>query len=101
MRYDTEIFFQKVVKAGEYDANTGNYAPDEIKEVLKNADVTDSGVEMMGIVYGCVKKGSKTIRLQSHYKHSFDCIRIGNKLYHADFERKLRTKHVFVVSEVQ
>lgn len=44
---------------------------------------------------------SKTVRLQMHYKKTFDRIRIGDTLYKVDFERKLRTKHVFVVSEVQ
>nr|DAJ09308.1 MAG TPA: hypothetical protein [Caudoviricetes sp.]DAQ66546.1 MAG TPA: hypothetical protein [Caudoviricetes sp.]DAZ02743.1 MAG TPA: hypothetical protein [Caudoviricetes sp.]DAZ77738.1 MAG TPA: hypothetical protein [Caudoviricetes sp.] len=55
----------------------------------------------MNLVYGSIKQGSKTVRLQMHYKKPFDRIRIGNALYRVDFERKLRTKHVFVVSEVQ
>nr|DAF28441.1 MAG TPA: ASCH domain protein [Caudoviricetes sp.]DAJ14583.1 MAG TPA: ASCH domain protein [Siphoviridae sp. ctdzB12] len=55
----------------------------------------------MNLVYGAIKQGSKTVRLQMHYKKPFDLIRIGNVLYRVDFERKLRTKHVFVVSEVQ
>jgi len=100
MRYDTEICFQKIIKAGEYDTSTGNYEQDEIKEYSKHADVTDSGTEMMNIVYGCVKKGSKTIRLQTHYNDRFDYIRIGSKRYHVDYERRLRVKHIFVVSEV-
>nr|DAH96368.1 MAG TPA: hypothetical protein [Caudoviricetes sp.]DAW06302.1 MAG TPA: hypothetical protein [Caudoviricetes sp.]DAZ08520.1 MAG TPA: hypothetical protein [Caudoviricetes sp.] len=55
----------------------------------------------MNLVYGAIKQGSKTVRLQMHYKKTFDRIRIGNTLYRVDFERKLRAKHVFVISEVQ
>ena len=31
MRYDTPIYFQKITP-GEYDPDTGNYAPDSVKE---------------------------------------------------------------------
>nr|DAE07512.1 MAG TPA: hypothetical protein [Siphoviridae sp. ct0zh2]DAZ22451.1 MAG TPA: hypothetical protein [Caudoviricetes sp.] len=55
----------------------------------------------MNLVYGSIKQGSKTVRLQTQYRKPFDRIRIGEILYRVDFERKLRTKHVFVVSEVQ
>ena len=55
----------------------------------------------MNLIYGAFKQGVKTIRLQNHYNEPFDRIRIGDAVYRVDFERKLRTKHVFVVSEVQ
>lgn len=100
MRCDTEVFFQSIVP-GEYDEATGDYGDDIVSEEKRYASVTDTGTETMNLVYGSIKQGSKTVRLQTHYKKLFDRIRIGNALYRVDFERKLRTKHVFVVSEVQ
>ena len=100
MRCDTEVFFQSIAR-GEYDESTGDYRDDTISEEKRHASVTDTGTDTMNLVYGSIKQGSKTVRLQMHYKKSFDRIRIGDALYRVDFERKLRTKHVFVVSEVQ
>ena len=99
MRCDTEVFFQSITP-GEYDESTGDYEEYKITEEKKHASVTDTGTDTMNLVYGAIKQGSKTVRLQMHYKKPFDLIRIGNVLYRVDFERKLRTKHVFVVSEV-
>lgn len=90
-----------MITPGEYDESTGDYEEDKITEEKKHASVTDTGTDTMNLVYGAIKQGSKTVRLQMHYKKPFDLIRIGNVLYRVDFERKLRTKHVFVVSEVQ
>lgn len=100
MRCDTEVFLQSVM-TGEYNESTGDYGDDIIYEEKRHASVTDTGTDTMNLVYGARKQGSKTVRLQMHYKKTFDRIRIGNALYRVDFERKLRTKHVFVVSEVQ
>lgn len=100
MRCDTEVFLQSVM-TGEYNESTGDYGDDIIYEEKRHASVTDTGTDTMNLVYGVIKQGSKTVRLQMHYKKTFDRIRIGNALYRVDFERKLRTKHVFVVSEVQ
>lgn len=100
MRCDTEVFLQSVM-TGEYNEYTGDYGDDIIYEEKRHASVTDTGTDTMNLVYGAIKQGSKTVRLQMHYKKTFDRIRIGNALYRVDFERKLRTKHVFVVSEVQ
>lgn len=100
MRCDTEVFLQSVM-TGEYNESTGDYGDDIIYEEKRHASVTDTGTDTMNLVYGAIKQGSKTVRLQIHYKKTFDRIRIGNALYRVDFERKLRTKHVFVVSEVQ
>lgn len=100
MRTDTPIYFQ-TVKKGEYNKNTGNYAPETVTEVKQYASVTDSGTETMQLVYGGLKQGSKTIRLLNHYDEPFDRIRIGLKKYRVDMSRKLRAKQTFVVSEVQ
>ena len=100
MRFDTPIYFQ-TVKKGEYDRSTGNYKPDTVTEDECWASVTDSRTETLKMVYGEMKQGCKTIRLQNIYIKPFDKIRIGDKCYREDFSRKLRTKHIFVVSEVK
>lgn len=100
MRCDTEVFFQSIT-TGEYDESTGDYKDDTISEEKRRASVTDTGTDTMNLVYGSIKQGSKTVRLQTQYRKPFDRIRIDDTLYRVDFERKLRTKHVFVVSEVQ
>ena len=100
MRYDKPIYFQRVTP-GEYDETTGNYADDTVEEVKRFADITDAGAETLNLIYGEIRLGVYTIRLQSHYTEPFDRIRIGRKVYRSDFARKLRRGHVFVVSEVQ
>lgn len=100
MRYDTLVYFQKIT-AGEYDPKTGNYADDTVAENLRYASVMNTGEEKLKLVYDGPKQGSLTIQLQNHYEEPFGRIRVGNKLYVVDFSRQLRTKHTFVVSEVQ
>lgn len=100
MRFDTPIYFQHVTP-GAYNPDTGDYEPDTIQEVKRYASVTDSGDETKMQLYGSIKEKSVTIRLQSHYKKTFDSIRVGDTVYHVDKERKLRTKHTFIASEVQ
>lgn len=100
MRYDTPVYFQ-LEKQGEYDQATGNYAEGELTETKVYANVADAGAETVRLVYGQLKQNSKAIQLQNHYKEAFSGIRIGDRCYRVDFERKLRTKHVFIVSEVK
>lgn len=101
MRFDTPIFFQSVKEKGEYDPETGNYAEDTVTEDKVMASVTDSSEETLKLVYGTIKQGCYTVRLQNIYRKPFDRIRIEDKLYRVDFSRKLRLKHIFVISEVQ
>ena len=100
MRFDTPIHFQRKVK-GPYDATTGNYGPATTEEVTRYASITNTGTDTLNLVYGELKQGSLTICLQMPYTQPFDRIRIGDKHYRVDRERRLRTKHTFVVSEVQ
>lgn len=100
MRFDTPIYFQKVTQ-GAYDHDTGNYAKDKIEETLVYADVTNSGTQTMTMIYGKIKQGSLTVRIQNWHKEPFSYIRIGDKRYQSDFMRILRGKQTFVVSEVQ
>lgn len=100
MRFDTPIYFLHI-GPGEYNETTGNYEESEPTETKCYANVTDSGVEMLNLVYGELRQGSKVIRLLQAYNESFQYIRIGEKRYKVDFTRKLRNKQTFVVSEVQ
>lgn len=100
MRYDTPVFFQKV-QPGEYDSSTGDYGQEAITEDKRYASVTDACTNTMNLVYGAIKQGSLAIRIQNHYSVPFSRIRIGEKTYRVDFQRKLRNKQIFIVSEVQ
>lgn len=100
MRYDTLIYFQKIIP-GEYDKKTGNYVDDQVEEVRSYASVMDTGAETMRLVYGTIRQGSLTIQLQNQCTKPFDRIRVGQKIYQVDSRRNLRTKQIFVVSEVQ
>lgn len=97
MRYDTPVFFQRVLP-GEYNAETHCYDADEIAEVKKYADVIDTSTEQLQIVYGAVKQGSVTIHLQRPYTAAFDSIRIGEKRYRVDIAKR---RKCFIASEVQ
>ncbi len=100
MRFDTPIYFQSVVH-GEYNTTTGDYADDIVEEVERYASVSDTGTDTLTLVYGGLKQGSLTIRLQSVYDGIFDYIRISSKRYRVDKTRTLRHKQTFIVSEVQ
>ena len=100
MRFDTPVYFQKIIK-GEYDASTGNYSDDIVEEALRYANVTDTGTQSLMLIYGTIKQGSLTVRLQNHYNEPFDRLRIGDVIYKVDSSRKLRMKHILIVSEVQ
>ena len=97
MRYDKPIFFQ-CKTPGVLDLETHNYSEDIITEVMRYADITETGTNTLQLVYGTVKQQSLTIRLQRPYTKAFDNIRIGSKTYRADFSRGNK---VFVISEVQ
>lgn len=99
MRFDTPVYFQRI--KSEYVAATGNYGISLLEEDMRRASVTDSGAQTLMLVYGALKQGSLTIRLQRPYDKPFDRIRIGGKFYQVDRPRKLRLKQTFVVSEVQ
>ena len=99
MRYDTPIYFQ-LIRQGIYDPKTGDYADRDPVETKVYADVTDTSTDTKQILYGDIKRNSKVIRLQQHYTRTYNRIRIDEKQYIVDFERKLRTKQILVVSEV-
>lgn len=100
MRYDTPVYFQTVTP-GAYDPNTGNYGPETIIEEKRYASVTDTGAETLNLIYGELKQGCKTVRLQNYYDKPFTRLRIGEKTYRVDRARGLRLKYNLVCSEVQ
>lgn len=96
MRYDTPIYFQNP-RTPIYDALSGNYVELAPEEEKCFANVTDSGVDTLNLVYGGLKQGSLTIRLQRPYKKPFNTIRVGTQQYRVDFSRN---RQAFIVSEV-
>lgn len=100
MRFDTPIYMQKIT-SGKYDPDTGDYADDTVEEACVYADISSTGINMQNLVYGQIRQASLTVVLQNHYTEPFSKIRIGKRLYRVDFMRRLRTKHIFIVSEVQ
>ena len=97
MRYDTPVYFQHI--KSEYDTDTGNTGISILSEDRRNADITDTGTETLQLIYGNIKQGAFTIRLQRPYAAAYDRIRIGDKFYRAD--RTRLNNRVFIVSEVQ
>lgn len=100
MRFDTPIYFQ-TIKPGEYDPSTGDYSADTVTEEVRYASVTNTGIDTLNLVYGEIKQGCLTVRLQNRYDKPFDRVRIGNTIYAVDKARPLRTKYTLIVSEVQ
>lgn len=100
MRCDTPVFF-RALTPGEYDYSTGNYGPDTVTETLRYAAVADAKEETVRLIYGELRQGALVVKLQSHYDAEFDDMRIGNKVYHVDYSRRLEHKHIFYVTEVQ
>ena len=97
MRYDTPVFFQSV-QPGKLNTDTHNYDEDVIIEEKRYASVTDTGAQQLQLIYGTIKQGSLTIRLQQQYTKPVDRVRVGKTVYRVDFSRREKN---FVVSEVQ
>lgn len=100
MRFDTPIYFIKEVR-GEYDPSTGDYDKPTLTETLRFASANDTQSEALKLLYGSIPEGSLIARLQTKYEEPFDYIRIGEKHYKVVRERRLRTKHTFILVEVK
>ena len=100
MRYNTPIYFESVCP-GEYDEQTGNYGAPTVQSARRLASVVETSEERMNLIYGSIRKDSRTVTLLNAYRGGFDRIRIGGKLYAVDRKLTLRTKQAFVVSEIQ
>lgn len=99
MRFDTPVFFQ-TIKTIPDPKISGNYIDYVISEEKRYASVTETGIETLNLIYGEIKQGVKTVRLQNYYDKPFDRVRIGNKAYKVDKARPLRLKYTLIVSEV-
>lgn len=99
MRYDTPIYFQRILQ-GVYNPETGDYAPETVQETVRYASVMDTRTETMQLVYGEIREGSLTVHLPQPYRAPFDRIRVGDRVFHVDYRRDLRVKQSFLLSEV-
>ena len=99
MRYDTPVFFQTLTKI--YNTQTGDYTEEVTSEVCKFASVVGTSIDVMHLVYGAIRQGSKTVTLQNHYAEPYDRIRIGQTVYAVDVIIPHRVKQAYVVSEIQ
>lgn len=68
---------------------------------MQYAAVTDSSDRAVEMVYGELREGVLTIRLERPYIAPFDFIRIGDRRYKADRKRSTFKKMALMVSEVQ
>lgn len=100
MRFSTPIYFQKAT-SGAYNPLTGDYDADTVEETEVHANVNDTGMTTMNIVYGAIKQGSLTARIQGRYEKPFDHIRIGDRRYRVDNVIKLTKLEAYILSEVQ
>lgn len=100
MRYDTPIYFEKL-SPGVYDETVGDYGDPVVVSTKRLASVVNTSERQMHLIYGGIREGSKTISLLNAYGEVFDRIRVGSKLYAVDRRISLRTKQVFVCSEIQ
>ncbi|MGI6040970.1 MAG: hypothetical protein ACOYBH_01940 [Candidatus Alectryocaccobium sp.] len=100
MRFDTPIYFQKAV-SGAYNPLTGDYDADTIEETEVHASVNDTGMATMNIVYGAIRQGSITARIQGKYEKPFDHIRIADKRYRVDNVIRFSKLEAYILSEVQ
>ncbi len=67
MRANTKVYF---ITEGEteYDASTGDYIESENTRDLQWANVSDTGEQRMTLLYGSIKQGAKTVRLNHTYE---------------------------------
>lgn len=110
MRCDTKIYFvtdgARTLVTDNGAANYGDYTVGKPTEVERMADVTDTQTKTQMLVYGAIKEGSKTVRLNEQYLEPFDHIRIvdrdtgGSALYDVDAKRILRRRSTFICHEV-
>lgn len=110
MRCDTKIAFvtdgAKTLVTDPTSNSYGEYVAGNEKTVERWADVTDTQAKTQQFLYGAIREGSKTIRLNEAYTAAFDHIRVTDRvtgtktLYDVDAKRILRHKTTFICHEV-
>ena len=98
MRYDQRIYF---VKEGEdeYDYTTGDYSAGEPTKDEVWANVSDMGTQRQTLIFGALKQGALTIRIQNKYEQPFDYIEVDGQPYNVASTRTFRHDQAFEVSE--
>ena len=98
MRYSTPIYF---VKEGEdeYDYATGDYITTEPIKHEAWANVSDTGTERMRLIYGALKQGAITVRIQGKHDEVFDYVEVDDKKYNVGAFRTFRNDQSFNLSE--
>lgn len=103
MRCDTQIYFvtdgKRELVTDPASENYGGYTTSATTAVGRLADVTDTQATTQQLVYGKLREGSVTVRLNGQYLEPFDHIRIGSVLYDVDAKRHLRHRSVFICHE--
>lgn len=102
MRYDRKIWLVDE-SAPEYDETTGDYTDGAIERYYRDANVSDTGTETMNMLYGKIKQGALTVRVQNQIEMPYRYIEvdtIGNK-YLIDRVKHHRNEVVLFVSESQ
>lgn len=110
MRCDTKIYFvtdgERTLVDDPAASDYGEYVADNPQEEERVADVTDTQTNTQMLLYGAVREGSKTVRLNEAYRKPFDHIRILDRetgetaLYDVDAKRILRHRSTFICHEV-
>ena len=98
VRYDKQIFFVKETEP-VYDYDTGDYVDGEPIKHEAWANVSDTGTERMQLIYGALKQGAITVRIQGKYDEVFDYIQVDGKKYKVDAFRTFRNDQAFNLSE--
>lgn len=96
MRATTKIYF---IDEGEelYNTETGDYSVQEASRTLRRANVTDTGETRMALLYGAIKQGAKTVRLNRGYNKPFDYIEIDGVLYKDSLNKQIKNRRVYEV----
>lgn len=99
MRFDKLVFFQRVNAV--YDKSTGDYVETVENVKARRASVTQTGADMLEVVYGQTPQESLTIRVQNPVGVPFDYIQHAGRRYKVDKRVTLRAKEAYIVTEVK
>lgn len=100
MRYDKRIVFV-TEGASQYDETTGDYTKVPAERIIREAHVSDMGLEPMNLLYGKVVENAKTVRVQGSGPVDFDYIEIDSVLYSPALTRALRHETTYQVRKKQ
>ena len=102
MRYDRKVWFVNE-KESVYDETTGDYTDPVVERIFRNASISTTGEQSMVMLYGKIKQGAYTVRIQNGLEAPYQHIEIdiiGNKFL-IDDRKQLRRDLVLKVSESQ